>query len=81
MLDLDCGTALVGKREATLANSHAMLEPLGLAFVVMADWNATPGEVREAGWTDKLKATAIFGLALRQRSHEKGFTCIYGKCG
>ena len=52
MLYLDCGIGLTGKNATTMAHLEALLEFLGIAFVVMADWNATPDELREAGWLE-----------------------------
>ena len=60
MLYLDCGLGVEGgKNASTLEHLRQVLVTLGLPFLVMADFNATPAERDEAGWFELFGAVPV----------------------
>ena len=45
-----------GRNAARLHDLAFLTEQLQLPWIACADWNATPGELKEAGWLDTLRA-------------------------
>ena len=48
-----------GLRDDMLAEAHRITRGGRLHFIYMADFNASPDEVRDSGWPDRLQASVI----------------------